>query len=355
MHRFGYERVKIKNDKGYTLRRNHEADTAILIFNTYAYNEISINETARRINAVGDRPRITEEWSISAIKDILRNPVYIGKIKWNSRKTVIEYKNGKIIKTRPRSNDYILCDGLHEALIDMQTWNIVQEKLSKHEPAVPHNNTVQNALLGIVYCAKCGKRMQRRPYKLKGFPDTLLCPNKKCDNISSKLSIVEEKIIQSLRDWLKDYNVDVNYYMKEVENKKKNNYLESVKNLEKELELQNKKLSNVYDFFEEGSYSREMFSERCQIITNEIKNLKASITEFNKLIEQENKKEEDKIKIIPKLENVIDLYFKLDTPEEKNLLLKTVVKRVEYLKVEKAIKKDSDPTDFELDIYPNIG
>ena len=237
----------------------------------------------------------------------------------------------------------------------MQTWNIVQEKLSRHEAAVPHNNTVQNPLLGIVFCAKCGKRMQRRPYKLRGVPDVLLCPNKKCDNISSKLYIVEEKIMQSLRDWLKDYNIDTSQYMNEIQSKKKNNYQESVKSLEKELELQNKKLSNVYDYFEEGSYSRTMFSERCQIITNEINSIKTNIAEFNKLIEEEIKKEEDKVKIVPKLENVIDLYFKLDTSEEKNLLLKTVVKRVEYLKEEKAIKKDSDPTDFELDIYPNIG
>ena len=61
------------------------------------------------------------------------------------------------------------------------------------------------------------------------------------------------------------------------------------------------------------------------------------------------------VPIIPKVENVLDFYDKLQTPEEKNDLLKTVVKRVEYLKTKKAIKKNSDPTDFELDIYPNIG
>ena len=67
------------------------------------------------------------------------------------------------------------------------------------------------------------------------------------------------------------------------------------------------------------------------------------------------KKEEGKKTIIPKIENVLDLYPNLQTAEEKNLLLKTVVKRIEYLKTKKAIKKDSDPTDFELDIYPNVG
>ena len=58
--------------------------------------------------------------------------------------------------------------------------------------------------------------------------------------------------------------------------------------------------------------------------------------------------------MIPKLENVIDLYFKLESAEDKNILLKSIIVKVTYLKTEKAIKKDSDPTNFELHIYPRI-
>ena len=210
-------------------------------------------------------------------------------------------------------------------------------------------------MVGIVVCAKCGKLMQRRPYKARGWEPTLICPNTKCDNVSSKLCIVEEKIILSLKDWLKDYKIDYNGYMSEVNNKKKNIYTENIKSLEKELEIQNKKLSNVYDYFEEGTYTREMFSDRCKLISSTINTIKANIEEFNKQLELENKKEEGKKAIVPKVENVLDMYANLETPEEKNLLLKTVVKRVEYLKTQKSIKKNSDPTEFELDIYPNIG
>lgn len=142
---------------------------------------------------------------------------------------------------------------------------------------------------------------------------------------------------------------------KKLKTKKKKNYEESISNLKKELELQNKKLANVYDFFEEGTYTREMFSERCRVISATITNLNSNIKEFEKQIELENKKDEGKKAIIPKVENVLDIYPKLRTAEEKNNLLKTVVKKVEYLKTEKAIRKDSDPTNFELDIYPNIG
>ena len=197
--------------------------------------------------------------------------------------------------------------------------------------------------------------MQRRPYKAKGWEPTLMCSNKDCDNVSSKLCIVEEKIILSLKDWLKDYRIDYDDYVLEAKNKKKSNYEESISNLKKELEAQNKKLANVYDFFEEGTYTREVFSERCQSISATITNLKLNIEELEKQIELENKKDEGKRELMPKVENVLDLYPNLQTAEEKNNLLKTIVKRVEYLKTEKAIKKDSDPTNFELDIYPNIG
>ena len=352
---FGYDRVKIKNGKGYTLTKNDEADTVKKIFDLYAYNDISINDVMRKLNELGEKTRLSEEWSISAVKDILNNPVYIGKIRWEARKTVREYKDGAVRRSRPRNKDHLLCNGLHDPIIDLKTWNIVQEKRSKHIPAVVHNKTIQNPLVGIVVCAKCGKVMQRRPYKAKGWDDTLLCPNTKCDNVSSKLYIVENKIISSLRSWLKDYKIDFNGCMNEVNNKKIKIFEENIKNLERELEAQNRKLTNVYDFFEEGTYSREMFSERCSLITTTINSIKANIDEFNKQLELERKKDEGRRAIIPKVENVLDIYPSLETPEEKNLLLKTVVKRVEYLKTEKAIKKNSDPTDFELDIYPNIG
>lgn len=352
---YGYDRKKIEKDKGFTLIRNEkEAVIVEKVFNMYAYNNISMNEVARKLNMEGYTPRKTNEWTISAVKEILSNPVYIGKVRWNSRKIVKEYKNGKISKTRPRNSEYILCDGIHEPIIDMQTWQIVQERRSKHTPAVVHNKVVKNPLLGIVYCSKCGKKMQRRPYKASEVDDILICTNKNCNNVSSKLYIVEEKIIFSLKEWLKDYKIDCEEYINEIKNKKKIMLEESIKTLNKELDVQNKKLANVYDFFEDGTYSREIFTKRCNFISATINNIKSNIEELKKQLDQEMIKEERGKKIIPKSENVIDLYRNLQTAEKKNLLLKTVVKRVEYLKTEKAIKKNSDPTDFELDIYPNI-
>ena len=160
----GYDRVKIKGDKGYTLRKNTEANTVKIMFDLYAYDNLSLNEVTRKLNKMGLKPRKNEEWTVSTVRGILENPVYIGKIKWNSRKEVKVYKNEKLLKTRPRNKDYILINGLHEPIIDDKTWKIVLAKRSLNSVPVVHNKEVQNPLCGLVICAKCGKKMKRKSY-----------------------------------------------------------------------------------------------------------------------------------------------------------------------------------------------
>lgn len=143
---YGYERKKLEANKGFTIVPNNEAIAVKKAFELYAYENISQNEVGKRLDSMGFKPRKTNKWSISAIKDILGNPVYIGKIRWGWRKTVKVYKEGKILKTRPKNKKPIIVNGIHEPIIDMETWNIVQEKLSKHKPPVQYNNVVQNPL-----------------------------------------------------------------------------------------------------------------------------------------------------------------------------------------------------------------
>lgn len=345
----------MENAKGYTLEPNpEEAEIVKKIFILYSYEEVSINSVAKEINKLGLKPRKADSWSISSIKDILNNPVYIGKIRWNSRKQVIRSENGKRITSRPRNSDILLINGLHKPIIDNKTWDIVQNKRSCNAPPIPHNDKVQNPLIGLVFCEKCGKPMQRRPYNLKQKEPTLICNNPNCNNISSKLYIVEEKIIEALKIWLNGYNVNYS----ELESRKtefpviKTKVI--LKQLEEKLLSEKNKLNKVYELFEEDTYNKQEFSERSTSLKNNIDEINREITKISKAVNTQEEAEQNKEIIVPKIKNVIEIYSKLETNEQKNILLRSILEKVTYLKTEKAIKKDSNPSNFEIHIYPKI-
>ena len=124
---YGYKRVKLSNSKGYSLEVDEkEANIVSEIYRLYAYENKSINGIARQLNEMNLKPRIIDEWGISSVKDILDNPTYIGKIAWKRRKAEKTTKNGKIVKSRPRNCNYLIYNGLHRPIIDMDTWNIVK-------------------------------------------------------------------------------------------------------------------------------------------------------------------------------------------------------------------------------------
>lgn len=351
---FGYDRVKIKGDKGYTLRKNGEANTVKIMYDLYAYDDLSLNEVTKKLNEMGLKPRKNDEWSIASVKDILANPVYIGKIKWNARKEVKVYKKEKLVKTRPRNNDYILVEGLHKAIIDDKTWKIVAARRSVNSAPVVHNNVVQNPLCGLVICAKCGKKMKRRSYSKFSKEPTLYCANTKCDNVGSKFHYVEEKVLDGLKKWLEQYRFDYQEHLEKINHNKIESIEETIASLETEAKKENDKLLSIFNFLEDGTYTKEMFKARSEAVSQNVARINNSIEEYKTKLAQEKIVDKEKEVLVPKIENLLDVYDLLQTPEEKNDLLKTVLTQVTYLKTEKSIRKDSDPTNFIINLYPKI-
>ena len=269
---FGYKRIKLENSKGFSLEPNlEEADNVKLIFKLFAYDGLSIREIAKKLDMMEIKPRKSKYWSTATIKDILNNPVYIGKIRWNARPQEISTKDGKRVKSRPRNPTPLKVDGLHQPIIDKETWNIVQSRRAINTPPVQYSKVVKSPLVGIVYCAKCGKPMQRRPYKKANKPATIMCSNIRCNNISSKLYIVENKIIQALKIWLGNYRIDY----EELINKHKSmvgiTAKDQLKQLENRLCKEKSKLNNIYDYLEDGTYDKQEFAKRMSVVKSKIK------------------------------------------------------------------------------------
>lgn len=140
---YGYNRVKIPNDKGWTLEINcEEAEIVRLIFNLYtkgepqedgSYKKYGQHLIAKYLDSNGIKPRNSTRWSPSTIKDMLTNPVYIGKIRWGWRPDKKVFENGQVVKKRTKlpPGEYRLIDGLHEAIIDESIFDRAQKLREK--------------------------------------------------------------------------------------------------------------------------------------------------------------------------------------------------------------------------------
>ncbi len=116
-----------------------------------------MNERARK-EAQGEECRIKAkpEWSIITIQSMLSNDFYIGTLRQGkyTRKKI----NGADLKNN--TEDHIVFENHHEAIVDYQTFALAKEALKKrtssHYRGVKKYN---NAYSGILVCGDCGSPM----------------------------------------------------------------------------------------------------------------------------------------------------------------------------------------------------
>ena len=341
---YGYDRLKLK--KGFSLTPNDEADTVKLIFDLYVSKRLGPSLIANHLNDLKIKPRKDDLWTPATVKTILTNEVYIGKIRYNYRKTIKKMQNNQLTKTRPRNTDYILTDGLHKAIIDCDIFAKAQE-ISKQNstPKTKKDMELKNPLANIIRCGKCGRAMIRRPYSNREA--SLICTCKQCNNVGSDLSLVESKIIQRLELWLANYQI-------KIDNMKKSSYNDdnlrrkSIQVLKSELNKINSQINNLCDLLEQNVYTIEMFQERNKLLTEKKDQLAKDIATLEAAITTES----HQIESIKKYSHIIELYKQTDSIEVKNSLLREVLAKVEYIKEKSG--RWSDPNDFKLILYPKL-
>jgi len=352
---YGYTRKKLENDAGYTLEINpDEAKVVRLIYEWYTgADRIGISLIINRLNEMKIPTRKGGDWTTSTIRGILSNPVYIGKIRWKARPQIKKMKNGEMIKERPRAKNAVVVDGLHDPIIDEKIFNLAQKYLAENPTLpVPTRYKVENPLAGLIVCGMCGRKMNRKPYK-NGYPDTLLCTGPTCKNISSPLYLVEKKLLDVLEDWLKKYKVKIQQQEALEGNLEADIIKQSIENINNNLKTLDKQLNNLHDLLEQGIYSTEVFLKRSKILNEKITAAKRDKEELENKLEKISAREESKKNIIPKLENTINSYWSLDTPKEKNELLKEALEKVVYTK-EEGGRWSGKVEDFKLKIYPKL-
>jgi len=367
---YGYERYKLFKEKGYSLKIVEEqAKVVKLIFELYTKGEQDEDGNYHRLGTQLIANKLTDlkiptvkggkEWSVPTIRGILKNPVYIGKIKWGERPLVKKRKDGKVVKSRPRVklDEQKLYDGLHEAIIDNEVFEKTQIILSENDVTpVPLNSKIKNPLAGLAICGVCSKKMSRRAYS-NGYPDVLMCPTSRCKNVSSFLSLVEQKIIDGLAAWLSNYRAEWKKHEGKSDTSSHHNLLDikrnALKQIEKDISGISLQLGNLHDLLEQKVYSVEKFLERSNTLTARLSECEAVYSKMKEEIEKQNSHEVAQEKVIPMVEHVINTYPLTSDPELKNNLLKSVLDKFVYTK-EKSARWEGSLDDFKIILYPKL-
>jgi site-specific DNA recombinase len=129
-----------------------EAEIVKKVFDMYVDGQ-GYKAIANKLNKNGYRSVKGNLFGITAISNIISNPTYIGKIRFN---WMVDWSG----KRRSGKNDnYILADGLHKAIVSEHCWNKAQEIKAVRSEKYPRTYSGEFPLTGLLRCPKCGSGM----------------------------------------------------------------------------------------------------------------------------------------------------------------------------------------------------
>lgn len=330
---YGYKKITLGSgkDKCHTLEIiPEEADAIRLMYHLYLDENMGFTNIARTLDSLHIKPLKSDNWSAATIRDMIDNPIYIGKVVWNSRKVVKKWENEQITKVRPRNkgDDVICVNGRHEAIIDEHTFEAARNKRGL-TPKVKKFKELRNPLAGLLFCGTCGHGMSMKKYVDKrshtGKVTTVMLCNQQavCHTKSAQYEDILAKIKVSLSNAISDFKIK----LKEQENNNIDMHELRIASLEEELNRLYNKDVRQKDAYEDGIYTKEEYIERNSKLQERILNVKEEIAD-------EKNNVPVKIDYEDKIMTFKDCLSSLDDSDisaaDKNILLKSCIDKIIY-------------------------
>ena len=328
---YGYDKIWITEGKKKcpTLQiKESEATVVRMIFDMYVNQNMGVNNICNKLDDMKIKPPKGEFWSPLALRDMLVNDHYVGKVKWNWKKTIATVENGEVVRrqTKSKVGEYLVYDGKHEAIITEEIFNAAREKMGSNPRQRP-STKLRNPLAGLLFC-QCGRAMSYRTYKSRDCDPRFLCNGQThCNTGSCLVSDMIERVCDILERCIEDFETRLTNDTGDSAKL----HAKLIKNLEKQMkELKERELAQ----WEQQSHpdpSQRMPAEIFKQLNERLLNEKAEIQDaLCKAYESmpEPVDYEEKIgKFRDALEALKDPEVDADV---KNNLLKACIERIDY-------------------------
>lgn len=311
----------IMRDKKYY--PDEEGGTAALvreIFERYANGEKQ-RAIALDLGERGVRTRQGNKPDNRWIEYILRNPVYIGKLRWSM-------DGVRAVSKRDYNNENIMIiDGNHEPLISMDLWELVQSMLDENRKAygkyARKDQPVDYMLKGLARCSSCGSTLAASGWSIKGKIRCLQCCSYAKGTCSTSHSVTIPKIEAAFIDGLREAAKEKQFTIVPKVTKKPDT---AAIDYDKLIAVEERRLERAKQAYLAEIDTIEQYSENKKEITARIDDLRA----------RKNKETPVEIDIdvfAAKVMGVLELLEREDvSPLAKNEALHTIIEKVVYEK-----------------------
>lgn len=337
----GYDLVPLEKQQGVKRTKTvltineKEAEAVRLIFNEYA-NGRGYKAITSYLNKLGYKTKKGNNFSVGSIRDILTNPVYIGKIRYNVRQNWSE-KRRRNINPNP-----IITDGIHEAIIDEKIWDKVQAILESKKGKPSRIYDGEYPLTGILRCPKCGAGMviMRTTNTLKDGTKKKIayyaCGNWKnkgiaiCNSNSIRVDKANEYVFSKLSELLsndKMVKTIVNNVNKE-RIRKVNPAKKDLFKIDNELEKLDKKRAKLFEAYEDEIITKEEFKVRKEELMKRVKALEEEKAPLLVTLSDDVNEEVPYELVKSILENFSKILTESSTREQQKKLLHMIISEI---------------------------
>lgn len=260
---------------------------------------LGCGEIAEKLNAAGLRTRRDRPWESRAVRYILRNPAYAGRLRWNAAGP---------LGRRPAEKATLLVEDCHEPLVAPALWTDAQKRLQTQTTA--RRQSAPGMLHGLVRCGSCGSLLvtsSRGSYQCCGY-----CHG--ACGISHSISArkLEAMVTALLKNDLTETEIPIRL---PADGSGESGLLRL------QLRREHLRLSRLREAYLCGAETLEMYEEEQRKISQSCLRLKTALEQCGK----------ESAGSVPERIDVIEALCSDDfSPAQKNLLLRSFVSEIVY-------------------------
>ncbi len=307
---FGY---RLEPEKGLVVREE-EALLVRKIFQMYALGLEGTQTVVNKLNASGIRKRSGQKWEKHGLLQILRNPLYVGKLRWRE----------------------CIYDGKHDPIISEDIFKKAQEILKERATEVngrQWHNGEERLLSGVIMCGKCGTHMvgvstQKKDRKFPYYLCNKRWKTHDCDQAYVRADLLEKAVMMDITGMFQDEQFMARIWAEANRRlgAEKPDVERELGRVEAQMDRTQKSLDRYFQAFEAGSMKPALCNEKVAGLTARLAELDAERAALNARRQRLSLPALDRDMLAKWLKEFEEVFAAGTNPQRKHLLQRVVKK-----------------------------